>query len=257
MTEENTPNENEQQQQQQESGKNKIEERINQLYGQKKEAEEYSATLQTENQNLRTQMLELQETVNNLKEKVGDVQAPPTGNTRQEKTDGNAGNLDADGIRKVVEETVGNVLSQRDQNVQKADQLRQSHVKSWQQAVNEMPGLKDQNSDLYKTAQRIWERDAELQRSGAGPYKAAVMARGFIGSDNVSQEQLNSATQQNTAISNNLTQGNNKKQLEAVDKEIEDIKVQMASGKPITQTWPKYQALKQQRAELLGKTKKQ
>lgn len=252
MSEQNSPQNQDQDQNQ---NKNKIEERINTLYGQKKEAEESAANLEAENQNLRTQMLELQETVNNLKESVNTSQTDPAGKITPDNTDGNAGNLDADGIRKVVEETVGNVLNQRDSNVKKVEQLKQAHVNSWQQAVNQMPELKDQNSDLYQAAQRIWEKDAELKKSETGPFKAAVMARGFIGSnDTPPPDQLNSATQQHTSVSNNLSDGSKKKQLEAIESEIKTLKQDMATGKPITRTWPRFQELKMKRAELLGKT---
>ena len=246
------PEDRQQQTPQDEGNKNKIEERINKLYGQKKEAEEYSANLESENQTLRTQMLELQETVNNLKERKDDGQTTQAG---QSSSNGNAGNLDAEGIRKVVEETVGSVLSTREQNSQKAAQLRNAQVQSWQKAVHEIPGLKDQNSDIYQAAQRIWERDTELKQSPSGPFKAAILARGFLGNDGVSTEQLNSVTQQST-ISNNLSDGNTKGQLKAIEEEIAEVKVEMASGKPITRTWPRYQALKQKRAELLGKADK-
>lgn len=229
--------------------KNKVEERINQLYGQKKAAEEYSAELQNENEKLRSQMLDLQSQMNELKE--GNNQTPNTTAGDNLPNDGNAGNLDADGIRKVVEDTVGNVLTKREQQVQQAQQLRQALTQSWQKAVSTYPVLSDENSEMYKAAQQIWENDSKLKEDPNGPFKAAVMARGFIGPDSEpNQQQLNAATQSQHTANENISASDAKSELDQINKELEEVQKQMLNGDNIRKTWPRRKELKARKAEL-------
>lgn len=243
--------------QEQSKGENKFQARINKLYGQKKEAEEYSANLEAENQNLRSQMSELQEKVSALegRSNVEDDRAGLDSTAQRTPADGNAGNLNAELVKNIVQDTVGSILSQRDQQVQKQQQIMQAHQKSWRSAVEEMPALADKNSELYQAAQQIWEKDAELRGSPAGPYKAAVMARGFLGPDGASQEKLNSVSMQNT-IDQNLDSGNVNKAIQEIDTELAEISQKMANGEPIQRVWPRYKELKAKKGELLKKQQK-
>jgi hypothetical protein len=246
--EEKTPQEG----QEQEQKENKFQARINKLYGQKKEAEEFSANLEAENKELRSQMADLQERVSALAGR-GDTGEPPAGpNTtiQRDQNDGSAGNLNAELVKNIVQDTVGSILSQRDEQVRQRQEIQSAHQKAWRSAVEEMPALADKNSELYQAAQAVWEKDQELRNSPAGPYKAAVMARGFLGSDSVSKEKLQSATMQ-SAVNQRLDNGSSAKEIEEIDTELADLKNRMASGEIIQRVWPRYRELRAKKAELL------
>jgi hypothetical protein len=103
---------------------------------------------------------------------------------------------------------------------------------------------------LDEAAQAVWEKDQELRNSPAGPYKAAVMARGFLGSGSVSKEKLQSATMQ-SAVNQRLDNGSSAKEIEEIDTELADLKNRMASGEIIQRVWPRYRELRAKKAELL------
>jgi len=249
-----TPQDNQQQQQQDDGNKseNKFQSRINKLYGQKKEAEEFSANLEAENKELRSQMADLQEQMTALAGR-NDPKEPQAGldtTIPRDQNDGSAGNLNAELVKNIVQDTVGNILSQRDEQVKQRQQIQAAHQKAWRSAVEEMPALADKNSELYQAAQAVWDKDQELRNSPAGPYKAAVMARGFLGSDNVPKEKLQSATMQ-SAVNQRLDSGSSAKEIEEIDTELADLKNRMASGEMIQRVWPRYRELRAKKAELL------
>jgi hypothetical protein len=246
--EEKTPQEG----QEQEQKENKFQARINKLYGQKKEAEEFSANLEAENKELRSQMADLQERVSALagRDDTGEPPAGPNTTIPRDQNDGSAGNLNAELVKNIVQDTVGSILSQRDEQVRQRQEIQSAHQKAWRSAVEEMPALADKNSELYQAAQAVWEKDQELRNSPAGPYKAAVMARGFLGSDSVSKEKLQSATMQ-SAVNQRLDNGSSAKEIEEIDTELADLKNRMASGEIIQRVWPRYRELRAKKAELL------
>lgn len=230
MPDEVTPQEQEVQQE------NKVEKRINQLYGEKKEAQELAETLRNENTELRSQFLGLQE-------KVAGLEAvSPASQQTQEPQAGKefspSGN-DVGNIRDIVQEAVGQALTQRDTQAQNVNKLRQAHVNSWGKALEEMPALKDKNTDIYKAANEIFLRDPEMQRSLEGPFKAALMAKGIVGGDGASTEQLNAATQQGST-SQVMGTISKEKQLAEAKAEFDLAKDKLASGAPHQIWYRKY-----------------
>jgi len=226
--------------------KNKIEQRINRLYGEKKEAEELATNLQAKNEELRAQMLDLQEQVKEIKSTPAQPQEPPAGETL------NAGVFDEAKIEKIVEQSVGKVLSTNQAIVQENERLRQAQVSSWNDAKKDVPGLSDENSDIYKTAQNIWENDPEFKKSPNGPYKAAMMAQGIIAGDGRPNTSVNAATQQQT-INSNLSAGSIDSKIDKIDKEIESLKDAMhrPTGGNIGSTWGRFKDLQAQKGELI------
>jgi len=224
---------------------NKIQQRINQLYGQKKEAEEASALLQAENNALRSQNLDLQEQINTglggqlpLPPKVDQVPAP--------KEPG----IPAVDIQKIVQDAVGNALGARDQAQNNALALKQQHVTSWGKAIGSIPELKDTNTDLYKTAQNIWDRDQNLRSDPEGPFKAAIMARGIIGTDAVSQGALNAAQQAGGVSAGNLNVQGPKAALEDAQKRLDEARGELSAGGLTAKWYPKYQQARMDIANL-------
>jgi hypothetical protein len=225
--------------------KNKIQVRIDQLYGQKKEAEEVSASLKTENEGLRTQITELNERVGVLETPATPAPNPviPTG---QQEVVG----IDEAKIAEIVSNTVGKMMTERDNKVQTQQHLRQQHTQSWGAAVRQMPSLKDVKSELYQTAQALFERDPELQRSPNGPMKAAIMARGIVGNDNVDPNLLNAAAQGGGGA-NNLSGSTADAKLADVDKRLAAAKDALNTGVGVSNAWGIYKDLQAERAALI------
>ncbi|RLC82782.1 MAG: hypothetical protein DRJ03_18490 [Chloroflexi bacterium] len=214
---------------------NKVEKRINQLYGEKKEAQELAETLRSENTELRSQFLGLQEKVAGLEaaQPAPQQTQEPQAGTQISLSGGDVGN-----IRDIVQEAVGQALTQRDAQAQNVNQLKQSHVNSWAKAIKEMPALKDQNTDIYKAANEIFLRDTELQKSYEGPFKAALMAKGIVGGDGATAEQLNAATQGSATQS--IGSINAGKDLETAKAEFDEAKTELSNGAPYQIWYPRY-----------------
>jgi len=234
----------------QEQQGNKIEARINKLYGEKMEAVENAQAFKVENDELRTQMTQLQE-------QVAELQTPAVTPTPQAGNDGNAGALDEAKLHAIIEESVGKVLSNNQATAKKQQALRQAQETSWGSAVAEMGVLKDQQSDLYRTAQNIWARDPELKASPNGPYKAAVMARGIVGFDASPDVNGVNAAQQQQTINQNFNTGSVDSAIAKLDQEIKVAKEALAtpSAGAIGGLWGKYKDLQAKKGELLRQKK--
>jgi len=239
---ESTPNE--------QTAPNKIETRINKLYGEKMAAQESANSFKVENDELRTQMLDLQEQVKGLQ--ITEPDATPKPTVGEHVAEG----FDVAKLQGMIETSVGNVLSKGKEQAQKQEELRQAHVNSWGSATEEMAELKDKQSDLYKTAQNIWERDPELKQSRNGPYKAAMMARGIVGGTSKSGSEINAAQQQQT-INTNIGVDNIDAAIVELDKEIELHKEQLSrpTGGNVGSVWMKYKDLQAKKGELIRKQK--
>lgn len=248
MGDENTPEQQQQQQQPQEDNKNKIQKRMNQLYGQKKEAEEMADTLKQENEQLRSQMQDFQEQLKLLKEQK--PAAPDVGTPGNQ----NFGGVDPEQIQGMIRQTVGEAVSEQLKTQQQQQALGQAQRLSWNAAVKEFgEGFKDTNSELYQTAQNIWASDPILKQDPKGPYKAAVMARGLLGDIQNTPGQGMVPAQQ--SINQNISKSDAEAELQEIDKELDALnpRLMKPTGGSIGSDWMRHKALQVKKGELLKK----
>jgi chromosome segregation ATPase len=221
---------------------NKVEARINQLYGEKREAEELVTALQEENGVLRSQIDELSNSVESLKATAPKLETgTPEGET-------SAGLTPEDKIMVAVQKAVGMVFQQREDANRRAADLKQKHKQSFATAMKQFPDLQNQESELYKTANSLWSRDAELRNSPSGPLKAVIMARGCLDAP-VSPSPAGVA-----GVGGNVgsaTSTNVSGDLAKVEAQIEEVKTKLNAGSYTASAWVQYQNLKEKRAALL------
>lgn len=74
-----------------------------------------------------------------------------------------------------VNDALENLMQQQTAQAQQA-QLQQAAEASWGQALKDYPELADQNSDLYKSANEIWQSDPYRNQDPNSMYKAVAMA---------------------------------------------------------------------------------
>jgi len=156
--------------------KNTIQERISKLYGQLKEEQENHSVARADNEQLRTQLLQVQEELNALKAREP-ISPPPFGAPTAVPSSG-----DVD-IKKVVAEAVREAvgpISEAFTQRQAAEQLHAQQIQSLQRAAAEFPELRDQNSELFKATDLVLKRDKSLANRPDGPQIAAVIARGLL-----------------------------------------------------------------------------
>ena len=164
----------------------------------------------------------------------------------------NSGGVDPEQIQGLIKQTVGDAVSEQLKAQQQQIALDQAQRYSWNAAVQEFgEGFKDQNSELYKTAQNIWENDSTLKRDPRGPYKAAVMARGLLGDSQNTPGQGMVPAQQ--SINKNLSQSDAEAELKDIEEKLNssNSKLYRPTGGSIGRDWMEYKALQVRKGELL------
>lgn len=210
----------------------RAEKRIAQLYGQKKEAEEKAALLETQTEELRTQLVNVQEQLKSLSERQQTPQLDVFGNHKVEHKSGD--DLKAL-VAAAVKETVGPAI----QELERAHLTQQLHAaqnQSFQQAALEFPDLGDAESDLFRTAQKIVKADPSLVRDPQGPYKAALFAAGVLASSGGPGQDRKAAA---AAPAGGVPTGpaNEPSELTKLEKELDEVNAQMSKSTDPVQAW--------------------
>lgn len=231
--------------------KNDAQARINQLYGQKRQAEEASAQLRAENEGLRTQLLSTQEQIALLRSQMQPQMQPqqnqpvPTLYQQNPAVVPPVAGQGTPDVKQAVEEVVGPFIQQLTAD-REAQMLRAAQEQSWGTAISTNPALNDVNSELYKTAQEIWGRDSQLQRHPHGPMLAAALAKDLLGQpapqSNVDPNLLNAA---NVAPGTGPTEGAQKKEIETLRAQYDAVVAEMRSNPGATdRLYPQYRELR-------------
>jgi len=168
--------EQEQQQQQVSENVSNWKARLDALYAEKKAAEERLLASEAQNDELREQLLRLQEELAALR--ASQQSSPPKAGFDQ-GTQSAADDLDTR-IQRAVQSALQPIFEQVEQG-QRLVELRTKQAQAWQRAQQEFPELKSPDSQFYQAAQEIWMKDQFLQQDPQGPYKAALMARALVG----------------------------------------------------------------------------
>ena len=225
---------------------NKAQERINQLFGQKKEAEERVGTLEAQNEQLRAQLLGLQEQVALLREQPPAPPADPYSHTAVPKS---SSGQDLTGqIKAAVQEVVGPIFTQQKEQ-QEAQRLFQQQTQSWQTAAADAPELNDQSSPLYQAAQQIWEGDPSLRSNPNGPYLAAMVAKGMLGSAPV-PSQAQKAAAATPGIGGNASVQAGDDELTKLESEYAAKMEELRAGGDSQRLWPEARILQNKIADI-------
>jgi hypothetical protein len=154
----------------------RVNDRINKLYGQKREAEEkaqqYEAILAEQNRKLDMLMGMQQRQPNPWTNQYGQSEhQPSSGFIPAQSNPPPAGTP-------VSREEIQALLGAERQAFAQSMQLQHAHSASRDDAARDFPEVfSDQN--LRQAAERIWASDPYLQKDPQGPYKAAALARGL------------------------------------------------------------------------------
>lgn len=196
--------EQDQQQQQQAADpappkKNSAEARIGFLYGQNKDLTEQLAQASSANEEMRSQLFELQEQVRAMRAGPASPGVPGL----DPVVTPSSGNENDALLRELKElKTAVGSITQRDQLIQAQRALEQRQLQSYAEAQAEFTALADRSSELSQAADKIWKSDPILRQHVHGPYLAAHIANSFLGPKIPADQQIErklAATQLPTA----------------------------------------------------------
>lgn len=233
----------------------KAQTRINQLYGQKKQAEERVSLLESQNENLRTQLIGIQEQLSLLREQPRPTSIDPY-NLAAAQNNSGAGNLSGQ-IEAAVQKAVGPFFTQMTEQ-RKAHDLFQQQAESWQLAAQDEPGLKDKNSEVYRASQQIWENDPYLKGHPRGPYLAAMAARGMMSaapSPFAPQQQQARAASVTPSIGGGQSVQHTD-DLGKLEQQYLDVKNKLNEGGDPVRYWPELRKLQNKIADIRDKQPK-
>lgn len=95
-------------------------------------------------------------------------------------------------VQRIVEGTVRRALApvvEAQQGSQAAANTRVAHERSFADATVDYPELRDQESDLRKTFNELYDNsDADFLRRSDAPYRIAIMARGLLADEKRSEQ---------------------------------------------------------------------
>lgn len=232
---------------------NKIQKRIDELWGQKKQAEEHASSLASEVESLRTQLAETQEKLNLLGvQRAGSDPLFPSSPAVPSSSGEDLEKV----VRKVLGETVGPMM-QGWQQQQKLAQLRAAQAQSFNRAKSEFSDLGDPNSPLFQAADEIIRRDRALNFDPDGPRKAAIMARGLLadtGQEVRPEARLAAAAQPPTASPGPSTAPKPAQEVETLRTELDQLYGQMKKpGQDLPALWAKRNELVQKIIQAEGR----
>ena len=150
----------------------RVSDRLNKLYGQRREAEEHSARLEAMlvEQNRRIDALIASQT-----SRPSDHPAPYTNQYSSSPTPGTS----VDAGQPLSRQDLQAILEQRDRAIFGALSVREQHDLAREEARRDYPEVFS-NADLNAAATRIWNEDRYLRSDPHGPYKAAALAYGLL-----------------------------------------------------------------------------
>ncbi len=156
---------------------NELEGRINQLVGATAKAEEISAAVQGENIELKNMILSLTSTVEGLK------QGAPTANPPSDPFSppaplSDTGNFDSK-MAAAVKEAIA-PITKRIADDDARVELQQKQAAVLQQVAEQMPSLRDPNSEEYLLFQRLYNGRPDIQQLVDAPRIVAEMTRGLL-----------------------------------------------------------------------------
>jgi hypothetical protein len=154
---------------------NKIQQRIATLFGQAKEAQERAGAFEQQNQELRTQLLAVQDELATLR---GQIVQPPSRATQTEVP--SSSGLDVrKAVTEAVREAVGPVIKTLEQQ-RATEALRAQQRQSFERVISELPDLANPQSDLHIVADRVLRATPHLAAHPHAPELAAYLARGIL-----------------------------------------------------------------------------
>jgi len=158
--------------------RDKIQRRISQLWGEKKQAQEEAALYKQQFQELQAQLQATQEELALLKSNAGSGLAVPN-------VSGFGSSPAADPsqvkqlVTEAVKETVGPLLDEF-QKTKQVQELRVKQREAYMKAVTEFPELADPSSDLFQATDEVLKRNPKLANDPEGPLTAALIAQGIL-----------------------------------------------------------------------------
>jgi len=246
-----TPSTQETQETPPEPKKHSAEARIGYLYGQNKDLTAQLSQATEANNELRSQLTDLQEQVRAIR--AGSVSSGVTG-LDPVVTPSSGGENDAL-LRELKElKTAVGSITQREKQQQALSVLHDQQLQSFAAAKAEFDALSDPSSELSKTADKIWRNDPFLRNHVHGPFMAAHLANSFIGprvSDNQQIEKKLAATQLPTAPSGPSGTSDAATQLKAMeDRKAELDELTQANAPKAAQAYTEAQKLRVKIAQL-------
>lgn len=158
-------------------GRDRVKERIDALFGQRKEAEERAVGLASQVEELRSQLLQMQQ--QNAQLRTGGSGAPtqPVVNPFSGQSGGQP-----DTVRAAIEEAVGPLKAQfeQQQRLAQVNALNQQQSVAFDRAATELPEMRDKTSEVHLLSAELYSRDPYLKGHPNGPYLAAMAAAGML-----------------------------------------------------------------------------
>jgi len=192
-----------QQDQGQDQKPNPIQQRIAQLYGQKKQAEEEAALYKQQLQELQAQLQAVRDELLELKSGAA-VSSSPTpsfeGLGGFNANPAPASPPPKELVKEAVQEVVGPLLSEW-QKAKQVQELRLKQREAFTRACTQFPELADPNSDLFQATDEVLRRNPKLQEDPDGPFTAALIAQGILARAGGQGGNENASVQQKIAAS--------------------------------------------------------
>ena len=209
--------------------KNTVQERISKLYGQLQEERENRTAADAENEQLRTQLLQLQEEVNVIKATAPAI--PPTTFGAPAVVQQNSGDADIKNlVAEAVREAVGPISETFEQQRRQQELIAQRR-QSLQKALAAFPELADPNSELYQATDQVMRQDRRLHDDPDAPFRAAMIARGFLSEHGQGQAAQPMPQQRAAAVSPPVGTGPNpspkKEDADVVRTQLEETRKQL------------------------------
>lgn len=219
-----------------------IQARIDELFGQKKQAEDSLGAVSRENAELRAKLIAAEERLAlSNKRQEGSAQ-PGSGPTFTPPQPPAQPSDDISVIKDQLAKLHQELAHQR---------LEEQQIASLNKARQMIPGLAAGDPELIKATKEIFSRDEVLRRHPQGPMLAAAMAQQLRGSQapTPSPEKLAGLSTPTPAPLTAIEKGAAGKQLETLNKEREEVmaKMRLPGG---SDHWSRYQQLRSQISEL-------
>jgi hypothetical protein len=87
-----------------------------------------------------------------------------------------------DAVKNVVREVLGSHVAEERQRTSAVEQMRQAHMTSFKEAVEEMPELADERSQARQVFDELY-RTSPISKLPDGPYQLALQVRGILADD--------------------------------------------------------------------------